>query len=549
VLRRAAILVQQHRIETDADLGPFLESPPAVSAQADREALTRLQHMFDAGAWVLRESAIADLPTDLRWLFESGVVTVDQLSALHAALGAATAADLSAAVDAQAIRRLPAFGPEAEYAIAAALIDLRAAVPRIPLGRAAAMIEPILDRLARTPGICSATPAGSLRRGQDTVGDVEIVAAADEPSAAIEELSRLPDISRLLHRSSRRLYLLMDRIQLGVRFPEPATAGAVLLHVTGSYAHLDALRAIARERGGRLTIDGYFPPGGGPPVAAREEDIYAALELPFIPPEIRQGDDEVPAARRGALPALVSRADMRGDLHMHTSWSDGRDSVAQMAEACRDLGYEYCAITDHSPHSAASRNLSVDDVKRQADEIAAVREQVPSLTILHGCEVDILADGRLDMPDRVLERLDIVLASLHERAGHTPAQLLRRYADAMRHPLVNVITHPTNRILPHRRGYDLDYDRLFETAVETGTIVEIDGAPAHLDMDGALARRAVAAGVTVVVDSDAHRTEVLDRQMRLGVTTARRGWVEPRHVVNARPLAEVRALVARKRGA
>ena len=503
--------------------------------------------MYDAGAWVLRESAIADLPADLRWLFESGAVTIDQLAILHAALGVTTAADLSAAVENEAVRRIAGLGPEVEYAIAAAMLDLRAAVPRIPLGRATTIVAPILGRLNDSPIIHWAAPAGSLRRGQDTVGDLEIVAAADDASATIEELSRLPDVSRVLHRGARRLYLLFDRVQVGMRFVEPARAGAALLHLTGSHLHLNALRAAARERGGRLTIDGYQPPGGGSIVAAQEEDIYAALGLPLIPPEIRQGDGEVEAARAGALPALVSRADMRGDLHMHSTWSDGRDSIETMAAQCRDLGYEYCAITDHSPHSAASRNLSVDDVKRQADEIAGVRERIPQVTILHGCEVDILPDGRLDMPDRVLEGLDLVLASLHESAGHGPDQLLRRYAAAMRHPLVNVITHPTNRMLPYRSGYRLDYDRLFETARETGTVVEVDGAPAHLDMDGSLARRAVAAGVAVAVDSDAHRAELLDWQMRLGVTTARRGWVEPRHVVNTRPLAELRQLVARKR--
>ena len=196
------------------------------------------------------------------------------------------------------------------------------------------------------------------------------------------------------------------------------------------------------------------------------------------------------------------------------------------------LGYEYLAITDHSPHSAASRNLSTDSVKRQAEEIARLRERFPQITILHGCEVDILLDGRLDFSDRVLERFDIVLASLHEGGGQPPEQLMRRYLAAMRHPLVTLITHPTNRLLPHRPGYDLDYDRLFAAAVETGTVVEIDGAPSHLDLDGALARRAIAAGATVAIDSDCHRAEMLDRQMRMGIMTARRGWVEPRHVLN-----------------
>jgi DNA polymerase (family 10) len=229
-------------------------------------------------------------------------------------------------------------------------------------------------------------------------------------------------------------------------------------------------------------------------------------------------------------------------------WSDGRDAIEGMVAACHSLGYEYLAITDHSPHSASGRNLSIDGVKRQGDEIAALREQHPDIAILHGCEVDILSDGRLDFPDPILERLDIVLASLHERVGHSSDQLLRRYLSAMRHPLVTLITHPTNRMVPHKQGYDLDYDRLFEAAVETGTLLEVDGAPSHLDMDGALARRAIAAGVTVAIDSDSHRADLLGPQMQLGVMTSRRGWVEPRHVVNTRPLAEILAVVARKRG-
>jgi DNA polymerase (family 10) len=232
---------------------------------------------------------------------------------------------------------------------------------------------------------------------------------------------------------------------------------------------------------------------------------------------------------------------------MHSTWSDGHDSIEAMVTACATLGYEYLAITDHSPHSGALRSLVEEDVMTQADEIAALRERFPNLAILHGCEVDIMPDGSLDFSDRVLERFDIVLASLHHPHGQSPDELLRRYVRAMRHPLVTVITHPTNRLLPSRLGYALDYDRVFEAAVDTGTFLEIDGAPGHLDMDGALARRAIAAGVSVTVDSDCHRTEALARQMRLGVAIARRGWVEPRHVLNTRPLEEVRAAIARKR--
>jgi DNA polymerase (family 10) len=351
----------------------------------------------------------------------------------------------------------------------------------------------------------------------------------------------------LLHRSERRLYVLADRAQVGVRCVPPAEAGAALLFMTGSPLHIAALSGMARERGFSLDEGGLSRGAFGPRIAATEEQIYESLDLPYIPPEIRDGEDELAAARRGALPRLVCRQDIRGDLHMHTEWSDGRDTTADMVAACAALGYAYMAITDHSPHSGAARNLTADSVKRQAEEIEQLRERYPQMTILQGCEVDILPDGQLDFPDRVLEALDIVLASLHEHAGHGPDQLLRRYVAAMRHPLVTAITHPTNRLVPHRPGYDLEYDRLFAAAVETGTIIEIDGAPAHLDLDGALARRAIAAGATVMINSDCHRADMLHRQMMLGLTTARRGWVEPRNVLNTRPIEEIRGVVAAKR--
>lgn len=544
ILARAAALVREHAIDSDDDLGPLFQTP---ADDADIDALKRLRQMYEAGGWVLVESAIADLPADLRWLYESDAVTLDQLTSIHRVLNVTSAADIAAALTEGTLRTVPGVDPNIERAIETALPGLRAKVPRIPLGRAVAIAEPILETLRSAPGVAWASTTGSLRRGQDTVGDIELVAAVERPDAAMEALIQASDAARYLHRGPRRLNLLVDRVQVGVRLSEPEQSAATLLYLTGSPAHFNALRTRADSTGRRLTSNGLHDANGSVRAAEDEAAIYADLDLPWIPPEIRNGDEEIERALRGDLPALVSRADIRGDLHMHTVWSDGRDSIEGMVEACRALGYRYLAITDHSPHSAASRNLSVDGAKRQAEEIAEVRARYPDVVVLHGCEVDILPDGRLDFPDRVLEAFDIVLASLHERAGHSSDQLLKRYVGAMRHPLVTLITHPTNRLVPNRRGYDLDYDRLFEAAIETRTILEIDGAPAHLDMDGALARRAVAAGVTVSIDSDCHHAEMLGRQMQLGITTARRGWVEPRHVLNTRPIEEIHAVIAGKR--
>jgi len=509
--------------------------------------LKRLRQIYEAGGWVLLESTLADVPADLRWLIESGAITIEQIAAAHRALDVTSAADVAAAIEDHVLRRVAGIGEPVEAAVANALPGIRAAIPRIPLGRAMAIADPLLAHLRSSAASAWAEPVGSLRRGQDMVGDIELVASLEDPARAIDEVLALADVSRHLHRSERRVYVLVERVQVGLRLPEPSNAGASLLYLTGSRAHFSALQTHAQNAGFWLTPSGLHTRDGVLQPAAHEDDIYRALGLPSIPAEIRNGEPEVAAAARGELPALVTRRDIRGDLHMHTTWSDGRDSIEAMVSTCRALGYEYMAITDHSPTSAATRNLTIDGVTRQADEIDALRERYPDIGILHGCEVDILPDGRLDFPDRVLERFDIVLASLHERAGQPSDQLMKRYESAMRHPLVAMITHPTNRLVPHRAGYDLDYDRLFAAAVETHTIVEIDGSPTHLDLDGPLARRAVAAGAEVAVDSDSHRAEMLERQMALGIMTARRGWVEPRHVVNARPLADVRAVIARKR--
>jgi DNA polymerase (family X) len=543
LFRQAAALAHARGIDIESDLEPLFDRP---AADGDADAVKRLRQVYEAGGWVLLESALADLPIDLRRLYESDAVTLEELAHLHRSRDIVTVADLAAALDADSSEQSP-LPPETGDAIAAVLPNLRATVPRISLGRAVAIAEPFLSTLCSAPGVAWAEALGSLRRGEDTIGDIELMAAASDPGGAMERLLAHGDASRCLHRSERRLYFFVGRVQVGIRLPEPSNAGASLLYLTGSREHFGQLQDEAATRGYRLTPRGLYESGGRLIAADRDEDIYTALGLPPIPPEIRNGDEEVRAAGRGELPALLTRRDIRGDLHMHSLWSDGRDTIEAMVGACRALGYEYVAITDHSPSSAASRNLTLDGVATQADEIAALRERYPEMAILHGCEADILPDGGIDFPDRVLQRFDIVLASLHESAGQGRDQLMNRYIAAMRHPLVSIITHPTNRLVPTRAGYDLDYERLFGIAAETRTLVEIDGAPGHLDLDGTLARRAVSAGAMLVVNSDCHRAELLERHMKLGVLMARRGWVEPRHVVNTQPLANVLSHIARKR--
>ena len=397
--------------------------------------------------------------------------------------------------------------------------------------------------------VASLTPVGSLRRFSPDIGDVALVgiAAAETHAEVVDGFVRLPPVSHVLSRSPSHVTAATERGTVTLHVADPAYAGAALVWHTGSRRHTGALQARARSRG--LTLDrGQLTNAAGVPLSVPTEDaLYHYLDLPLIPPELREGEDEIAAAEQGELPSLVSEADVRGDLHMHSTWSDGRDSIEEMVYASQQLGYEYVAITDHSERSQASRKMAGPDIPKQRREIDKLRSRVQGVEILHGIEVDIMHDGSLDFDDEQLEGFDIVLASLHDHGGHTAKRLTDRYLRAIRHPLVNVITHPANRSPARFGGYDVDFNQLFAAAADTGTAMEIDGAPGHLDMDGALARRAVAMGVTVAIDSDCHRADALARQMRFGLGTARRGWIEPADVLNTRSVDAVREFVARKR--
>jgi DNA polymerase (family 10) len=421
---------------------------------------------------------------------------------------------------------------------------------RLSLGRAHTLATLVAQHAQRAGlPVAALVPLGSLRRFAPEIGDVTLLAVADHERHAevLDGLANLGGSVSVLRRTERSMALGTDRGPVAVHLAAPQDAGAALLWHTGSRRHTEAIRTRARARGYEFA-DGRLHRGGVRIDTPTEDVIYTRLDLPYIPPELREDGSEVETAERQGLPQLVAVPHIRGDLHSHTNWSDGRDSTERMVQAARDLGYDYLAITDHSERSWASRTLAVADVPTQRAEIELLRTRFTGIEVLHGVEVDIMPDGTLDFPDDVLEGFDIVLASLHDDGGHDGPRLTERYLTAMRHPLVNVITHPANRSPGAREGYDLDFDRLFAAAVETGTAMEVDGAPGHLDMDGAVARRAAERGVTVVVDSDCHRAENLARQMEFGVGTARRGWLEPRHVLNTKGIADVRAFVARKRG-
>jgi DNA polymerase (family 10) len=411
------------------------------------------------------------------------------------------------------------------------------------------MLASTLIREARRAGLPAdlLVPVGSLRRFSPDIGDVSLlgVAPSGRHRRLLDGFAKLPGVTAVTSREAGSTTVQTERGSATLLLSVPEHAGSALVWHTGARAHVRLLQERARHLG--LSFNGMLASSETTIRAATEDEVYHRLGLPHIPPELREGADEVAAAEAGTLPRLISDGHIRGDLHMHSTWSDGRDTIEDMVLASRQLGYEYIAITDHSERAWSSRRVTAEEVPDQRAEVDLLRQRYPGIQILHGIEVDIMHDGSLDFDNELLVGFDIVLASLHDHGGHEGAWLTERYLRAIRHPLVNVITHPANRSPAQSTGYDVDFDLLFAAAAETGTAMEIDGAPGHLDMDGRLARRAIGAGVTLVVDSDCHRAEALARQMRWGIGTARRGWTEPQHVLNTRSVDEVRAFVARKR--
>ncbi len=374
------------------------------------------------------------------------------------------------------------------------------------LNRARALLEGIAEAL-------SGEVAGDPRRWADTSHDFAVVCAAARPKPVLDAFERLPQIVAVLERQPRHAVgVTVEGVPVELVVAAPARFGTELLRATGSRAYVEAL--------------------GELPEAADEEGLYARLGLPWCPPELRE------QAFQGESPALVDVDDVRGDLHVHTTWSDGKASVLEMGEAARDLGYEYVAICDHTPNVRVVPGLDADALRRQAEEIATANDQLAPFRILRGTEVDIRRDGELDLPDDVLDELDWVQLSLHAGQRERREELTRKVTEAMRHPAVRCLSHPKGRIINHRPPNALDLELVFEVALETGVAVETNGLPDRLDLSAPEVRLAVEAGVPVVASTDAHSIRGL-ANMRLAIATARRGWATAADIVNTRPLAEL----------
>jgi DNA polymerase (family X) len=542
------------------------EAAVSVGALAREGRATELAGIGDT----LQEKIVALVETGeipaaqrLRAKFPAGLVAVTRLPGLgpkrarllHSELGVDSPESLRAALEAHRLRDVRGLGPKLEASLLAALDDLDArgedgAAARVVLSRAIEVGEALVTGLLALGGPGTHVElAGSIRRHTDSVKDIDIIATTKRPTALARSLSKLEQIESV---SSAGKAGARARTHAGIgvdlRIAKPDQLGNLLQHFTGSGPHNAALREAAVRRGLHVSEYGILEDATGVThTRASEREVYAQLGLDYIEPELRENRGELEAARTGSLPKLIELGDIRGDLHSHTTASDGHNTIEEMGRAARERGYEYLAITDHSASHGFGNDVSPQQLLRQIELVREADERLAGIELLAGSEVNILPDGSLDYDDELLAQLDWVVASVHTSFAMSEQAMTERMIAAIEHPLVDAIGHPTGRLIERRAPYAVDLDAVFAASARTGTLLEINGNPDRRDLSDLNARTAVRAGARIVIDSDAHRTATL-ANMRWGVATARRAWLTAEDVANTLELEQLRELRRRRTG-
>ncbi|HNR95458.1 MAG TPA: DNA polymerase/3'-5' exonuclease PolX [Anaerolineae bacterium] len=509
------------------------------------EALAKkLDELFRTGRLQYLEQLQEEVPTGVVSLLGIPEVGPRTASLLWKKLGAVSVGDVERAAREGRIRNLPGMGVRSEQRILEGIESLYRRSDRIELGVAWPVANELVTELRQALGVTTVEPVGSLRRMRDTIGDIDLLAACPRPAEATAAFVRLEQVQEVLsHGPTRASVLLKNGLQVDLRALEPEHYGSLLQYFTGSKEHNVALRALAQKKGLSLSEYG-FKRGDEELLCRTEEEVYGALGLPWIPPELREDRGEIQAAQENRLPRLVCREDIRGDLHAHTDWSDAAATIQEMASAAQALGYEYLVISDHTHSLGVANGLDEARLREQRRAIDALNKHLQGFTVLQGAEVEIRADGSLDFPDEVLRGLDVVIASVHSALRQDRETITERVLRAVRNPLVNVLGHPSGRLLGQREATNLDLDRVIQEAAATGLILEVNATPNRLDLDDAHVRSAIQAGAALAINSDAHSTAGLETMM-YGVAAARRGWAEKKDVVNTLPLAQLRQRLRR----
>lgn len=512
----------------------------------------KIEQFLATGRIDILDELESKLPKGLPDLLAIPGVGPKKIAAMHKELSVTGVDDLKRAIDNGALAELSGFGPASVKKIAEGIAFLESSGGRTPLGQALPLAESLADGIATWPGVHRVAIAGSLRRAAETIGDIDILCAADDGQSTVKKFTSLAVVKRVLADGATKGSITVDagegrEVQIDLRVVDSKSFGAALQYFTGSKAHNVRLRELAIRKGLRLNEYGLHD-GQTCVASENEEDVYAALGVPCPPPELREDRGELSVE---TPPSLIAVSDIRGDLHMHTVASDGRNTIEEMAAAARELGYEYIAICDHSKSSTIANGLSIERMTAHIEAIRAAARKTKGIAILAGCECDILPDGSLDYPDDILAECDWVVASIHSAMtsskGPGKASPTERTLAAIENQYVSAIGHPTGRLINRRPAMELDMPVIIEAAARTGTCLEVNASWQRLDLKDAHVRQAIAGGVTLVIDTDAHSTQGLS-EIRYGVLTARRGGAARENVLNTRSLAGLRDFVARKRG-
>ncbi len=459
-------------------------------------------------------------------------------------LGINTIEDLEGAILDGRVASLPRLGDKVAENILRQIQAMRTKERRIPIGEALPVVEDIMAELRQNPDLRNLTPAGSLRRFRETVGDIDLMGTTDDRERILDAFVGLPQVKEVLAMGGTKASILVPGdLQIDLRLVDHDSFGSLLQYFTGSKQHNIALRERGHRQKLKLSEYGITDLESGViDKFTTEEAFYERLGLQFIPPELREGQWEVERAEQNAIPRLIEPGDLKGDLHVHTDWSDGHDSIESIALAAKARGYQYIAITDHSAGRGIARGLNEERLRRQIIEIRELNERMDGFRILAGIEVDIRADGTLDLPEDLLAELDIVFAAVHSAMNQEQDKMTQRILRAIKNPHVHVLAHPTCRLLGEREPIRADLEAIFRAAAETNTALEINAMPSRLDLKDIHAFRAKELGVKLIIATDAHSSSQLDL-IRFGVGVARRGWCEAKHILNTSPLEDVEAFL------
>jgi len=537
---RAYTIAAQNIRDLDADIEEIAQQGKLDEIPGVGKAIAaKIEEYLRTGKLEYYEQLKREVPIQAVDLLEVPGIGPSRAHLLYEKLGITTIQQLLEAAQNHKLCTLPGFGEKLEQRIAREAARLMQRTKRLLLGVALPVAETVVTLLREVPAVRAIDPAGSLRRMKETIGDIDILVASDRPQEVVDAFTRLPIVKEVLAVGPTRPSILTrEDLQVDLRVVHPDEYGSALLYFTGSKEHNIALRSLVQDRGWKLSEYGLFDETGQRVASRTEQEIYACLGMDWIPPELRENRGEIQAALEHRLPQLVELSHIRGDLHVHTDWSDGHDSLERMVQAAIARGYEYIVISDHSPSLTVAKGLAVERLREQRRLIDELNERYAPFRILQGAEVNIHPDGSLDYPDDVLAELDVVIVSVHSAFDLPEARMTERVIRALSNPHVDLLGHPTGRLLNTRLPYEIDLDAVLDAAAEFGVAIEVNGQPDRLDLPDIWVQRAIQRGILIACTSDAHSTRQLDN-MRWSVATARRGWAEARHVLNTRPLAEL----------